>query len=166
MKYIFLFIPILFLFSCEDDEDVVEQNLIEFLKGKVYQQDIPAGKRYVKFDLSLLSEEDTATGGRGKQYEGWTYYEKHDDDIEGKGCFLAGSVSSSNYGLYQMWYTDTIIDNTTQFKLDGIYGQTWIVTKNDDGKISIDYGNVGQTSFIDDGYTEMNLDEFNELDCK
>ncbi len=103
-----------------EEEDVIEQNLLEFLKGKVYHKDTPEGKRYVEFDLSFLLEEDTAIDGRGKQYEGWIYYEKHNDDIEEKGCFLLSSVSSPSFGLYQMWYTDTIIDNTTQFKLDGI----------------------------------------------
>jgi hypothetical protein len=165
MKYILHFIPILFLFSCEEEEDIAEQNLIEFLKGKVYQQDIPdsyyitsEGKRYVKFDLSFLLEEDTATGGRGKQYEGWTYYEKQDDDIEEKGCFLTTAISTEAFGLYQMWYTDTIIDNTTQFKLDGIYGQIFGVIKYDDGSISL--------SGSDGKFTEMNIEEFNKLDCK
>ena len=41
--YSFL-IPILLLFSCEKEENLIEQNLIEFLKGKVYQKDIPEGK--------------------------------------------------------------------------------------------------------------------------
>ncbi|HIF84494.1 MAG TPA: hypothetical protein EYQ79_03350 [Flavobacteriaceae bacterium] len=71
-----------------EEEDVIEQNLLEFLKGKVYHKDTPEGKRYVEFDLSFLLEEDTAIDGRGKQYEGWIYYEKHNDDIEEKGCFF------------------------------------------------------------------------------
>ena len=139
MRYIVFFIPILLLFSCEKEENLIEQNLIEFLKGKVYQKDIPEGKRYVKFDLSVLQEDDTVNlelglNSRGKQYEGWVYYERHDDYINEKGCFTGyelqigynGVVSAVDFGLYQMWYTDTIIDNSTQFKLDGIYGQTWI----------------------------------------
>ena len=34
-----LFIPL--VFSCETDNDDVEINLLELLKGKVYQKDIP-----------------------------------------------------------------------------------------------------------------------------
>ena len=60
------------------------------------------------------------------------------------------------------WYTDTIINNPQQFKLDGIYNQTWIVTKNNNDMISIKYGGDPD---IDDDYTEMSLEEFIELDC-
>ena len=79
MRCIVFLIPILLLFSCEKEENLIEQNLIEFLKGKVYQKDIPEGKRYVKFDLSVLQEDDTVNlelglNSRGKQYEGWVYY--------------------------------------------------------------------------------------------
>ena len=175
MRYIALLIPILLLFSCEREENLVEQKLIEFLKGKVYQKDIPEGKRYVKFDLSVLQEDDTVNlelglNSRGKQYEGWVYYERHDDYINEKGCFTGyelqigynGVVSAVDFGLYQRWYTDTIIDNSTKFKLDGIYGQTWIVTKNSNDEISI---NHNAKENIDGGYSAMSLEEFNILNC-
>ena len=60
------------------------------------------------------------------------------------------------------WYTDTIINNPQQFKLDGIYNQTWIVTKDDNDIISIKTGGDGS---IDDGYTEISSEEFMQLDC-
>ena len=151
-----LFIPL--VFSCETDNDDVEMNLLELLKGKVYQKDIPNGKRFVHFDLTYLGEDPII----GENYEGWTYYEKLNLDSDELGCFLTYSISSSDFGLYLQWYTDTIINNPQQFKLDGIYNQTWIVTKNNNDMISIKYGGDPD---IDDDYTEMSLEEFIELDC-
>ena len=151
-----LFIPL--VFSCETDNDDVEMNLLELLKGKVYQKDIPNGKRYVHFDLTYLGEDPIL----GENYEGWTFYEKLNLDSDELGCFLTYSISSSDFGLYLQWYTDTIINNPQQFKLDGIYNQTWIVTKNNNDMISIEYGGDPD---IDDDYTEMSLEEFIELDC-
>ena len=70
---------------------------------------------------------------------------------------MTESISSSDYGLYLQWYTDTIINTPDQFKLDGIYSQTWIVTKDENDMISIDYN----YSFdVDNGYTEISLEEF------
>ena len=75
---------------------------------------------------------------------------------------MTESISSSNYGLYLQWYTDTIINTPDQFKLDGIYSQTWTVTKDENDLISIDYN----YSFdVDNGYTEMSLEEFMALNC-
>ena len=149
----------LFIFACSNDDnaDNSEVNLLEFLKGKVYQKEISGGARYVYFDLSYLGE-DTI----GNQYEGWTCFEKYNDSNQGLECLLTESISSSNYGLYLQWYTDTIINNPDQFKLDGIYNQTWIVTKDENNLISIDYN----YSFdVDNGYSEMSLEEFLALNC-
>ena len=155
-KLLILIIPL--VFSCEMDNDDVEINLLELLKGKVYQKDIPNGKRFVHFDLTYLGEDPII----GENYEGWTYYEKLNLDSDELGCFLTYNISSSDFGLYLQWYTDTIINNPQQFKLDGIYNQTWIVTKNNNDMISIKYGGDPD---IDDDYTEMSLEEFIELDC-
>ena len=98
----------------------------------------------------------------GNQYEGWTYFEKNNDLDLGLGCSLTEIISSSNYGLYLQWYTDTIINTPDQFKLDGIYSQTWTVTKDENDLISIDYN----YSFdVDNDYTEMSLEEFMALNC-
>ena len=153
-----LLLSALLTFTCSsgDSSDVSNLNLIEFLKGKVYQKETPNGVRYVHFDLSFLGE-DTIS----ERYEGWTYYEKHNDDPNQLGCFLDYGISSSDYGLYLQWYTDTIINNPTQFKLEGIYGQSWIVTKDDADMIGIN----SNGSNIDNGYTEMSLEDFMALDC-
>jgi len=158
MKKLFL-LSALLIFACSDDDntDNLEVNLLEFLKGKVYQKEITGGTRYVYFDLSYLGE-DTI----GNQYEGWTCFEKHNDSNQDLECSLTESISSSNYGLYLQWYTDTIINTPDQFKLDGIYNQTWTVTKDENNLISIDYN----YSFdVDNGYTEMSLEEFLALNC-
>ena len=153
-----LLLSALLIFACSSDDstDIDEINLLEFLKGKVYQKEIPEGARYVFFDLSYLGE-DTI----GNRYEGWTFYEKHNDTNEINGCFFTESISSIDVGLYLKWYTDTIINTSREFKLDGIYSQTWIVTKDDADMIGIDY-NYGD---IDNGYTEMSLEDFMDLDC-
>ena len=153
-----LLLSALLTFTCSsgDSSDVSNLNLIEFLKGKVYQKETPNGVRYVHFDLSFLGE-DTIS----ERYEGWTYYEKYNDDSNQLGCFLDYGISSSDYGLYLQWYTDTIINNPTQFKLEGIYGQSWIVTKDDADIIGIN----SNGSDIDNGYTEMSLEDFMALDC-
>ena len=153
-----LLLSALLTFTCSsgDSSDVSNLNLIEFLKGKVYQKETPNGVRYVHFDLSFLGE-DTIN----ERYEGWIYYEKYNDDPNQLGCFLDYGISSSDYGLYLQWYTDTIINNPTQFKLEGIYGQSWIVTKDDADMIGIN----SNGSNIDNGYTEMSVEDFMALDC-
>ena len=154
-----LLLSALLIFACSDDDntDNLEVNLLEFLKGKVYQKEIPGGARYVYFDLSYLGE-DTI----GNQYEGWTCFEKYNDSNQGLECLLTESISSSNYGLYLQWYTDTIINTPNQFKLDGIYNQTWTVTKDENNLISIDYN---YNFNVDNGYSEMSLEEFLALNC-
>ena len=153
-----LLLSALLIFTCSsgDSSGVNNLNLIEFLNGKVYQKETPNGVRYVHFDLSFLGE-DTIS----ERYEGWIYYEKYNDDPNQLGCFLDYGISSSDYGLYLQWYTDTIINNPTQFKLEGIYGQSWIVTKDDADMIGIN----SNGSDIDNGYTEMSLEDFMALDC-
>ena len=158
MKKLILISAIL-IFACSSDDATFEDNnlnLIEFLKGKVYHKETPNGVRYVHFDLFFLGE-DTIS----ERYEGWTYYEKYNYDSNQLGCFLDYGISSSDYGLYLQWYTDTIINNPTQFKLEGIYGQSWIVTKDDADMIGIN----SNGSNIDNGYTEMSLEDFMALDC-
>ena len=153
-----LLLSALLTFTCSsgDSSDVSNLNLIEFLKGKVYQKETPNAVRYVHFDLSFLGE-DTISD----RYEGWIYYEKYNDDPNQLGCFLDYGISSSDYGLYLQWYTDTIINNPTQFKLEGIYGQSWIVTKDDADMIGIESNGWE----VDTGYTEMSLEDFIALDC-
>ena len=158
MKKLILISAIL-IFACSSDDATFEDNnlnLIEFLKGKVYHKETPNGVRYVHFDLSFLGEDAIS-----ERYEGWTYYEKHNDDPNQLGCFLDYGISSSDYGLYLQWYTDTIINNPTQFKLEGIYGQSWIVTKDDADMIGIESNGWE----VDTGYTEMSLEDFIALDC-
>jgi hypothetical protein len=156
-KILLLSAFLIFACSSDDNTDNLEVNLLELLKGKVYQKEIPGGARYVYFDLSYLGE-DTI----GNQYEGWTCFEKYNDSNQGLDCSLTESISSSSYGLYLQWYTDTIINTPNQFKLDGIYSQTWTVTKDENNLISIDYN----YSFnIDNDYTEMSLEEFMALNC-
>ena len=136
-------------------------NLLEFLKGKVYRKDIPNGVRYVHFDLSYLGQTPLNGGDLiGEAYQGWRFYEKQNDNPNEQACFEVNISNSWIEPMYLQWYTDTIINNPLQFKLDGIYAQTWIVTKNSDDTISIDH-----SSGLEDGYTEMTIEEFIELDC-
>ena len=54
-----LLLSALLIFTCSsgDSSGVSNLNLIEFLKGKVYQKETPNGVRYVHFDLSFLGED-------------------------------------------------------------------------------------------------------------
>ena len=130
-------------------------NLLEFLKGKVYRKDIPNGVRYIHFDLSYVPY--TYNGDTFEQYEGWAFYEIHNDSPDEQGCFgLYPIISASAYALQ----LNPAINNPTEFKFDGAFGQWWIVTKNPDNTISINH-----SGSIDDGYIEVTIEEFIELDC-
>ena len=129
-------------------------NLIEFLKGKVYRKDIANGVRYVHFDLSFVGGSDVA----GMRYEGWSFYEILNDSPDEQGCLLQYPIiSASNYALV----LDPAFNSPTEFKFDAVYGQSWTVTKNPDDTISISNNYNG----IDDGYTQVTIEEFIELDC-
>ena len=77
MKKIILFISIVFCFSCEEEE-VIEQNLLEFLIGKVYEKQSDSdywgidlsgdGKLYVQFfeDVNYFDNDTIALG--------WNFY--------------------------------------------------------------------------------------------
>jgi len=129
-------------------------NLIEFLKGKVYRKDIPNGVRYVHFDLSYTTF--TYDGQTVERYEGWSFYEILNDNPDEQGCFLTGlPVTYNNYSLV----LNPAINSPTEFSFDAVFGQSFTVTKNSDDTISIFNFN------IDDGYTEVTIEEFIELDC-
>ena len=131
-------------------------NLIEFLKGKVYRKDIPNGVRYVHFDLSYLGE-TVYDGQTVERYEGWSFYEILNDNPDEQGCFLQYPIiSASNYALN----LNPAVNSSTEFKFDAVFGQIWIVTKNSDDTISIDH-----LSGLEDGYTELTIEEFIGLDC-
>jgi len=129
-------------------------NLIEFLKGKVYRKDIPNGVRYVHFDLSYTTF--TYDGQTVERYEGWSFYEILNDNPDEQGCFLTGlPVTYNNYSLV----LNPAINSPTEFSFDAVFGQSFTVTKNSDDTISIFNFN------IDDGYTEVTIEEFISLDC-
>ena len=129
-------------------------NLLEFLKGKVYRKDITNGVRYVHFDLSYAPY--TYDGQTVEQYEGWSFYEILNDNPDEQGCFLQYPIiSASSYALV----LNPAFNSPTEFKFDAVFGQSFTVTKNSDDTISIFNFN------IDDGYTEVTIEEFIELDC-
>ena len=129
-------------------------NLLEFLKGKVYRKDITNGVRYVHFDLSYAPY--TYDGQTVEQYEGWSFYEILNDNPDEQGCFLQYPIiSASSYALV----LNPAFNSTTEFKFDAVFGQSFTVTKNSDDTISIFNFN------IDDGYTDVTIEEFIELDC-
>ncbi|MDB9954957.1 hypothetical protein OAD49_05310 [Flavobacteriaceae bacterium] len=135
-------------------------NLIEFLKGKVYRKDITNGVRYVHFDLSFVGE-TVYDGQTVERYEGWSFYEILNDNPDEQGCFLQYPIiSASNYALN----LNPAVNSSTEFKFDAVFGQIWIVTKNPDDTISIDH-NINGNNYIDDGYTEVTIEEFIGLDC-
>ena len=130
-------------------------NLLEFLKGKVYRKDITNGVRYVHFDLSYAPY--TYDGQTVEQYEGWSFYEILNDNPDEQGCFLQYPIiSASSYALV----LNPAFNSPTEFKFDAVFGQSFTVTKNSDDTISIDH-----LSGLEDGYTELTIEEFISLDC-
>ena len=92
------------------------------------------------------------------RYEGWSFYEILNDSPDEQGCLLQYPIiSASNYALV----LDPAFNSPTEFKFDAVYGQSWTVTKNPDDTISISNNYNG----IDDGYTQVTIEEFIELDC-
>jgi len=135
-------------------------NLIEFLKGKVYRKDITNGLRYIYFDLSYLGE-TIYEGEPFEQYDGWSFYEINNDSADEQGCFLQYPMISAE--VYALRLNPTI-NSPTEFKFDAAFGQSWVVIKNPDDTISIDHdGGSGLAN--DDGYTEVTIEEFIDLDC-
>tara|TARA_B110000014_G_scaffold55936_1_gene37772 strand:+ start:336 stop:818 length:483 start_codon:yes stop_codon:yes gene_type:complete len=159
MKNIILFLSLIFLFSCEEEQDLVEQNLLDYLKDKVVYRELDDKMQYIYFDLSYDSLSVVCYG-----YCGWIYYDKNNNDIEEKGCFKSGYGGG---GVLQ-WYTEDTINTPTQFKLDRIYGQYAIVSKADDIIKIEEWAGAGATPYLisrEDGFREMRKEDFDELNC-
>ena len=158
MKKIILFISIVFCFSCE--EEVIEQNLLEFLIGKVYETQssgndfwnigVPGdGKMYAQFF------EDGVESLR------WDLYHIPDND---NNCSLAWVFDVQGYG---MW---TVINTPLELRIDGVYGQFWVFTKTSKNKIEILYGwGLGSSDLYYEGEAlkleKISLGDFNKLNC-
>ena len=158
MKKIILFISIVFCFSCE--EEVIEQNLLEFLIGKVYETQSSGndfwnigepgdGKMYAQFF------EDGVESLR------WDLYHIPDND---NNCSLAWVFDVQGYG---MW---TVINTPLELRIDGVYGQFWVFTKTSKNKIEILYGmgaGSGSEQYRGEALKleKINLGDFNKLNC-
>ena len=159
MKKIILFISIVFCFSCEEEE-VIEQNLLEFLIGKVYETQSSGndfwnigepgdGKMYAQFF------EDGVESLR------WDLYHIPDND---NNCSLAWVFDVQGYG---MW---TVINTPLELRIDGVYGQFWVFTKTSKNKIEILYGmgaGSGSEQYRGEALKleKINLGDFNKLNC-
>ena len=163
MKKIILFISIVFCFSCE--EEVIEQNLLEFLIGKVYEKqsdtafwDIDGsgdGKLYVQFfeDVNYFDNDTIALG--------WNFY---NIPVNENNCSFSGAVDVASYG---MW---TYINTPSELIIEGIYSQFWEITKTSKNKIEILYGwGLGSSDLNYEGEAlkleKISLGDFNKLNC-
>ena len=165
MKKIILFISIVFCFSCE--EEVIEQNLLEFLIGKVYEKqsdtdfwDIDGsgdGKLYVQFfeDVDYRNG-DTITLG-------WNFY---NIPVNENNCSFDGAIDVEGFGMG--------IDRNTpsELMLIGIYGQFWQIGKTSKNKIEMRYGSdpiVEGSELYYEGEAlkleKISLGDFNKLNC-
>ena len=164
MKKIILFISIVFCFSCEE-EDVIEQNLLEFLIGKVYEAQSDSdywgidlsgdGKLYVQFfeDVNYFDNDTIALG--------WNFY---NIPVNENNCSFSGAVDVASYG---MW---TYVNTPSELKIEGIYGQFWEITKTSKNKIEILYGwGLGGSELYYEGEAlkleKISLGDFNKLNC-
>ena len=166
MKKIILFISIAFCFSCEE-EDVIEQNLLEFLIGKVYEKQSDSdywgidgsgdGKLYVQFfeDVDYRNG-DTITLG-------WNFY---NIPVNESNCSLSGVINVEGYGMWPSTNTPS------ELMIYGIYGQFWEITKTSKNKIEMRYGYdpmVEGSELYYDGEAlkleKISLGDFNKLNC-
>ena len=164
MKKIILFISIVFCFSCEE-EDVIEQNLLEFLIGKVYEKQSDSdywgidgsgdGKLYVQFfeDVDYRNG-DTITLG-------WNFY---NIPVNESNCSLSGVINVEGYGMWPSTNTPS------ELMIYGIYGQFWEITKTSKNKIEILYGwGLGSSDLNYEGEAlkleKISLGDFNKLNC-
>ncbi len=164
MKKIIFFISIVFCFSCEE-EDVIEQNLLEFLIGKVYETQSDSdywgidgsgdGKLYVQFfeDVNYFDNDTIALG--------WNFY---NIPVNESNCSFSGVINVQGYG---MW---TYINTPSELKIEGVYGQFWEITKTSKNKIEILYGwGVGRSDLYYEGEAlkleKISLGDFNKLNC-
>ena len=165
MKKIILFISIVFCFSCE--EEVIEQNLLEFLIGKVYKTQSDSdywgidgsgdGKLYVQFfeDVDYRNG-DTITLG-------WNFY---NIPVNESNCSLSGVINVEGYGMWPSTNTPS------ELMIYGIYGQFWEITKTSKNKIEMRYGYdpmVEGSELYYDGEAlkleKISLGDFNKLNC-
>ena len=164
MKKIILFISIVFCFSCEE-EDVIEQNLLEFLIGKVYEAQSDSdywgidgsgdGKLYVQFfeDVDYRNG-DTITLG-------WNFY---NIPVNESNCSLSGVINVEGYGMWPLTNTPS------ELIIEGIYSQFWEITKTSKNKIEILYGwGLGSSDLNYEGEAlkleKISLGDFNKLNC-
>tara|TARA_B110000238_G_C15947037_1_gene361537 strand:+ start:215 stop:715 length:501 start_codon:yes stop_codon:yes gene_type:complete len=163
-----LIILLLFIsFSCDgdssaDDKELIEQNLYEFLRGKVYNAPSTSsndfwntgaeldGKMYVKFSKS------------GDEWDGWQIFYKADNN---KNCELDWVFDDYSYAFINTTNTPS------KLRIDGAYGQFWVFTKTVKNKIEIQRGGgagSGTENFIGEELKLelMSLVDFNMLDCE
>ncbi len=129
MRYIF--IPLFFFFSCQK-EDPIEQNLFEFLRGKVYEGRSSStgdfwnsgaeinGNMYVKF-LENTNE-----------WLEWEIYYKPDGDDKCSWHWIY------NYELYALENTN---NTPSELQVNGVYGQVWFFTKTSKNQLEVNYMN-------------------------
>ena len=166
MKKIILFISIVFCFSCEEEE-VIEQNLLEFLIGKVYEK---------QSDVDFWSIDGSGDGRKYVQFfEEVNYIE--DDLIEFGWNISKITVNENNCSVYwemnsEGFGMDIAINTPSELRLIFIYGQFWEFTKTSKNKIEMRYGSdpiVEGSELYYEGEAlkleKISLGDFNKLNC-
>ena len=76
-------------------------------------------------------------------------------------CNLYREYTQANYAM-EFYDNSPLI-----FRINGIYGQSWLFTKTSDNKILYQYGSW-YNDFYDEGskFELISEEEFNKLDCK
>jgi len=140
---------------------VFEQNLFEFLQGKKLKSRewVTLSNQFSQDGIAYMEIfEDVSSS-----WEGWYMYVKADiDNI----CNLYREYTEANLAM-EFYDNSPLI-----FRINGVYGQSWLFTKTSDNKILIQYGGYSYSSPITYTYDEgskfelMSEEEFNKLDCK
>jgi hypothetical protein len=167
MKKIILLLLFVF-YSCGGDSSVEEQelvdlNLYEFLRGKVYVSPSAASNDFWNVGTELDGKMYVQFSKNGDDWEGWKIFYKADNN--NNNCELDWVFDDYSYNLVNTTNTPS------KLRIDGVYGQFWVFTKTAGNKIEILYGNgagSGNEQFNGEALKLefISLVEFNMLKCE
>ena len=129
MRYIL--IPLFFFFSCQK-EDPIEQNLFEFLRGKVYEGRSSSTGDFWNSGAEIDGNMYVHFPETTHEWLEWDIYYKADGDDE---CLYHWSYNQDMYGL------QNIINTPSELQVNGVYGQVWLFTKTSKNQLEVNYMN-------------------------
>jgi len=149
MRYIYIFI--IFLFSCEK-EDSIEQNLFEFLIGKVYETRSSSSGDFWNNGTEINGNMFVQFPETTNDWLEWNLFYIKDGEED---CLFRWAYTQDMYGL------QNIINTPNELQVNGVYGQVWFFTKTSKNQLEVKYMN----GTIPLKLELKNNKEFLELNC-